>query len=191
MKIGLLGGSFNPPHLGHIHISLEAKKRLNLNKIWWVPAKQNPFKEVFSCRSLVVSRLKLCEEITKNYPQILVKDLENNNRHCKEQLVATRQSRKVNIVYTIDLLKKIIKQYPKHQFYWIMGADNILQFHKWKDWQEIVKLVPLIVCDREDFFYHAVKSKAFLYAKKIGKIEFLRIKKSPESSTRIRNIPKR
>jgi nicotinate-nucleotide adenylyltransferase len=118
-----------------------------------------------------VSRIEECLEITRNYPQILIKDLEKN----------------ISSIYTIDLLKKITKQFPRHQFYFIIGADNILQFHKWKNWREIIKLVPLIVCNREDFFYQAVKSKAFLYAKKLNRIEFLKIKKSPESSTRIRN----
>jgi nicotinate-nucleotide adenylyltransferase len=170
MKIGLLGGSFNPPHLGHIHISLEARKSLGLKQIWWVPAKQNPLKLVVSRESLVVSRIDDCLKITKDYPQILVKDFEEN----------------ISSIYTIDLLKKIIKEYPKHQFFWIIGADNILQFHKWKNWREIIQLVPLIVCDREEFFYQAIKSKAFLYAQKLNRIEFLKIKKSPESSTKIR-----
>ncbi len=167
IKIGLLGGSFNPPHLGHIHISLEAKKRLGLQQIWWIPTKKNPFK------SEVVEffvKIKNCQQITKNHPRILVKDLEKNIS-----------------IYTVDLLRKIIKENPNQQFFWIIGADNILQFHKWKNWREIIKLVPLIVCDREDFFYKAVKSKAFLYAKKLNRIEFLKIKKSPESSTKIRN----
>lgn len=170
-KIGLLGGSFNPPHLGHIHISLEAKKRLGLKKIWWVPTKRNPFKEVVSGKWSVVRRVEDCQKITQKYKQILVKDLEKN----------------ISSIYTIDLLRKIIKENPHQQFFWIIGADNIVQFHKWKNWREIIKLVPLIVCDREDFFYRAVKSKAFLYAKKLNRIEFLRIRKSAESSTRIRN----
>jgi len=171
MKIGLLGGSFNPPHLGHIHISLEAKKSLGLKQIWWVPAKQNPLKVMVNYQLLMVNKVEACLEITKNYPQISVKDFEKN----------------IPSIYTIDLLKKIIKEYPKHQFFWIMGADNILQFHKWKNWREIIKLVPLIVCDREEFFYKAVKSRAFLYAQKLNRIEFLKIKKSAESSTKIRN----
>ena len=206
MKIGLLGGSFNPPHQGHIHISLEAKKRLDLKRVWWIPAKRNPLK-VVSGKSLVVSRIEDCQKITQKYKQILVKDLEKDikSRHCEE-----RQRRDAAIqflpqhsglprlrlamtetVYTIDLLKKIIKENPHQQFFWIIGADNILQFHKWKNWRKIIKLVPLIVCDREDFFYKAVKSKAFLYAKKMNRIEFLKIKKSPESSTRIRALSNR
>ena len=167
MKIGLLGGSFNPPHRGHIHISLEAKKFLGLKQIWWIPNKKNPLKSTASN----INKISDCKKITKHYPQILVKDLEKN----------------IASIYTIDLLKKITKQYPEHQFYWIIGADNILQFHKWKNWQKIIDLVPLIVCDRDEFFYDAVKSQAFLYAKKLNRIEFLKIKKSAESSTKIRN----
>ncbi len=166
MKIGLLGGSFNPPHFGHVHISLEARKRLGLKQIWWIPNKRNPLKpEVKSA-----DKISNCKKITQKYPQILVRDLEKN----------------IVSIYTIDLLKKIIKQYPNHQFYWIIGADNILQFHQWKKWRQIIKLAPLIVCDREDLFYQAVQSRAFLYAKKLGRIEFLKIKKSAESSTKIR-----
>jgi nicotinate-nucleotide adenylyltransferase len=171
MKIGLLGGSFNPPHQGHIHISLQAKKKLQLQQIWWIPTKRNPFKSEVG---EFFDKIKNCQKITKNYPQISVKDLEKNIS-----------------IYTIDLLRKIIKENPHQQFFWIIGADNILQFHKWKNWREIIKLVPLVVCDREDFFYKAVKSKAFLYAKKMGMIEFLKIRRSAESSTKIRNLSNR
>ena len=199
MKIGLLGGSFNPPHQGHIHISLEARKSLGLKQIWWIPARQNPLKfngiELHGkpCtklwgigplgsanarthplnRGLMVGnsdKVANCKKITKNHPQLLVKDLQKN----------------MASVYTIDLLKKIIKQYPNQQFYWIMGADNILQLHRWKSWRQIIKLVPIIVCDRDNIFYKAVKSRAFLYAQKLGRVHFLKIKKSAESSTKIR-----
>ena len=89
-------------------------------------------------------------------------------------------------LYSIDLIKKIIRQNPHHQFYWIIGADNILQFHLWKNWQKIIELAPLIVCDRGDIFYPAIKSRAFLFAKKLQKISFLKIKKLDISSTKIR-----
>ncbi len=172
MKIGLLGGSFNPPHSGHIHISLEARKRLGLHKIWWLPTKQNPFK---STKNPMKIRVSNCQDITKNHPKISVCDLEKN----------------ITSVRTIDLLKKISAKYPQHQFSLIIGADNILQFHNWKNWRQIIKLAPLIVCDRENFFYHSVQCKAFLYAKKLSRVTFLRIKKSPESSTKIREkMPK-
>ena len=168
MRIGLLGGSFNPPHYGHIHISLETAKRLKFNQIWWLPTKQNPLKQ--SSPDNFQNRLKLCQNITKNHSKILIKDLE-------KQLPS---------LYSIDLIKRIIKQYPQYQFFWIMGADNILQFHLWQDWQKIIGLVPLAICDRGNIFYQATKSRGFIYAKKRQKISFLKIKKSPISSTAIR-----
>lgn len=171
MRIGLLGGSFNPPHGGHLYISLQAQKKLNLRQIWWLPTKQNPLKAIANSQLSMISKLAACEEISKNYTQILVKDLESE----------------IKSVYTVDLLKRVTKKYPNRQFFWIMGADSILQFHHWQNWQEIIKLVNLVVCDRDDFFHQAVRSKAFLLAKKLGRIEFLKIKKMPISSTTIRN----
>lgn len=208
MRIGLLGGSFNPPHLGHIHISLEAKKHCALNQIWWIPARQNPFKTInISTTPLregknpdqseflgevktLTDRIKNCQKITKNYPQILVKDFESKlkSRHYG-QPTGARQSRNIDTVYTIDLIKKLTKQYPQHQFYWIIGADNIINFHRWKHWQQIIKLTPLIICNRDNYFHQAIKSKAFLYAQKQHRAKFLKIKKSTESSTKIRNNP--
>ena len=183
MKIGLLGGSFNPPHLGHTNISLQSLKRLKLDQIWWLPNKQNPlkknvpdlssFEKKLSTKSLAnnfQNRFNLCLQITQNHPKILVKDLE----------------KKLPSIYSIDLIKKTIRQNPNHQFFWIIGADNILQLHFWKNWQKIIELVPLIICDRGDVFYRATKSKAFLFAKKLQKVSFLKIKKSPLSSTQIR-----
>ena len=168
MKIGLLGGSFNPPHHGHIHISLQSLKQLKLNQIWWLPNKQNPLKHSLS--NNFQNRLNLCKQITKNYPKILVRDLEKN----------------LPSIYTIDLIKKIIRQNPNHQFYLIIGADNILQFHLWKNWQKIIEMMPLIICNRGNVFYQAKKSRAFLFAKKLQKVSFLKIKKLDISSTEIR-----
>lgn len=173
MKIGLLGGSFNPAHFGHIHISLATKKQLGLKQIWLIPAKQNPFK--IGNPSSIENRIKDCVLITKEYPQILVKDFE------------AKMMAKDRTIYSIDLLKRIIVKYPNHHFLWLMGADSILHFHKWKQWKKIIKAVPLVVINRDNFFYKAVKSKAFLYAKKQQRIQFLTIKKSAESSTKIRN----
>lgn len=167
MKIGLLGGSFNPAHFGHIHISLQAKKYLGLNQIWWVPTKQNPFKDNFNNFK---DRVDNCQKITKNYPQIFVKNSEA----------------KISSVYSIDLIKKLMRNYPNHQFFWIMGADNLIKFHQWKNWQEIIKLIPLIVINRGNLFYQAIKSRGFLFAKKLNKCHFLKIKKIDISSTQIR-----
>jgi len=174
MKIGLLGGSFNPAHQGHLHISVEARKRLKLKQIWWIPAKQNPFKE--TPNTDFKERLKQCREITKNYSTILVKDFEKN----------------IPSNYSIDLLENITKKYPQHQFFWIMGADNMVKFHLWKRWRDIIKLMPLIILDRENFYNQAIKSKTASYCRKISSLQnitkcyFLKIKKADISSTRIR-----
>jgi nicotinate-nucleotide adenylyltransferase len=173
MRIGILGGSFNPPHLGHVYISLQSAKRQKLDQIWWLPAKQNPLKQDILLKSLpnnFKNRLNLCQQITKNYPKILVKDLEKD----------------LSSIYSIDLIKKIIKQNSQHNFFWIIGADNILKFHLWKSWQKIIELTPLIICNRDNVFYLATKSKAFLFAKKLQKVCFLKIKKLNISSTKIR-----
>jgi nicotinate-nucleotide adenylyltransferase len=167
MRVGLLGGSFNPAHTGHVHISLQAKKYLNLNQIWWIPTKQNPFK---NNSNNFKERLDKCQEITKQYPHIFVKNSEE----------------KINNIYSIDLIKKLQKTHPNHQFFWIMGADNLIKFHLWKNWQEIIKLTPLIICDRGNYFYQAIKSRGFLFAKKLNKYHFLKIRKIDISSTQIR-----
>ena len=170
MKIGLLGGSFNPPHLGHLYISLEAKKRLKLNQVWWLPTKQNPLKK--EKNSDFDERVKLCKKLINQNPQVLVK--------CYEK--------KLNTVYTINLLNRIIKKYPGHKFFLIMGADSIINFHLWKDWQKIIKLIPLVIFDRDDNFNLAKKSRAWFYNLKINgkKSHFFKIKKIDISSTQIR-----
>jgi nicotinate-nucleotide adenylyltransferase len=174
MKIGLLGGSFNPAHEGHLHISVEARKHLKLKQIWWIPTKQNPFKKTPNAD--FKTRLTECREITKRYSTIFIKDFEKNISSC----------------YTIDLLESLTKKYPQHQFFWIMGADNMIKFHLWERWQDIIKLMPLIILDREDFFNKAIRSKTALYCRKLStaqnitKCYFLKIKKSAISSTKIR-----
>ncbi|MCE3255192.1 MAG: nadD [Rickettsiaceae bacterium] len=161
MKIGLLGGSFNPPHKGHIHASLLAKICLQLNQIWWLPTKQNPFK---SDKKDFDQRMNWCLEITKNHPEILVKDEEKN----------------LPSLYSIDLLEKIINQYPQDEFFFIIGADNIVNFHQWHRWQEIAKLVKLIVIDREDFFEKVKESEAYLYYQKLDLLKLVDCKNLPE-----------
>lgn len=167
MKIGLLGGSFNPPHQGHIYISLEAKKRTKLDQVWWLPAKQNPFKKE---TDNFTARFLKCQQITQKHRQILVKSDESRIASC----------------YSFDLLSLITKRYSKHQFYWLIGADNLIKFHLWQNWRRIIKLVPIIVCDRDNFFHKAVRSKSFLYAKKLNHIYFLKIKPYSISSTQLR-----
>ena len=133
MKIGLLGGSFNPPHSGHVAISKDALNFLNLDQVWWLPTKQNPLKD--KTNSSFEKRIIWCQEITKNEPKILVKDLEKN----------------LSSNYFIDLLELILKQHPDQEFYFLIGADNLANFHLWRRWQDIVNLVKIVVFERENF----------------------------------------
>jgi nicotinate-nucleotide adenylyltransferase len=96
MKIGLLGGSFNPPHHGHLHISNLAIKKLHLNQVWWIPTAHNPLKEK-SIYAPYVERLQKCENLTKAHPKIYVKKLDE--------------------IYTVKLLQKLKKQYPTVEFF--------------------------------------------------------------------------
>lgn len=128
MRIGLLGGSFNPAHQGHIYISKLALKKLRLNQIWWVPTAQNPLKEK-SDRSYE-QRIAGCLEITKTHPQIRVKDFHKDS------------------FFTYDLVARLKKNYPQARFYWIMGDDNLDKFYLWKKVSALVKLIDVAVFAR-------------------------------------------
>ncbi len=128
-KIGILGGSFNPAHEAHRAISLYAMQQLALDEIWWLIANQNPLKEI-SGMAPFAKRLEKAREIS-NHPQILTQDLEQ----------------KWGTQYSIDTLYKLREDFP-HKFIWLMGADNLAQFHRWKDWQKIAALVPIAVIAR-------------------------------------------
>ena len=181
MKIGLLGGSFNPPHFGHLYISLQSLKHLRLKQVWWLPAKRNPLKQ--KARSSFKKRLTLCQKIIAGYSQIKIKDYEA----------------KLNSNYTIDLLYKLLKQYPKEQFYWIIGADNAANFHLWRHWRQIIKSVPIIIIDRDNYLHKVNGSRMFSYCKKLTNSPkskykkhcyFLKLRKCSISSTSIRENKK-
>lgn len=147
IRVGILGGSFNPPHSGHLHISELAIKRLKLKQLWWIPTLQNPLKET-NTKASYDSRLKLCSEITKEYPKIKIKDL--------ERVLFSRAKK----CYTYNLLKRINKLYPNHEFYFIMGADSLVNFHKWFKFKEIPKLAKLVVLSRKGYNTAAKNCKA-------------------------------
>ena len=171
MKIGLLGGSFDPPHAGHIGISLEALNLLKLDEIWWLPTKQNPLKSDKS--SDFDKRLKLCQQITKNESKIKVKDLEKN----------------LESIYLIDLLEEIIKKNPKNEFFLIIGSDNLINFHLWHRWKEIVSLIKIAVFERTNYIKEAKKSKTAIFCQELDKKDQLIFAKNQKyniSSTIIR-----
>ena len=166
MRIGLLGGSFNPPHKGHLHISDLALKKLNLDQIWWLPTKQNPFKEKNTNYS---QRYSKCVFLTKNHPKIYVK--------------------KYNDIYTERLIYRLKNKYKNTKFTWIMGADNFEYFHKFKNFSRLVKSVSFAAFPRDDHFKKIRKTKAFLQIKsnKKAKLEIFNTQKINISSTQIRN----
>lgn len=128
MKIGLLGGSFNPAHQGHIHISNLAVQKLGLNQVWWIPTAQNPLKE--KTITPFAARFASCLEITKNHPKIRIKNFEKDS------------------FFTYDLVRRIKKLYPQAQFYWIAGADILPQFHRWKNYKKLLKIIKFVIFSR-------------------------------------------
>jgi nicotinate-nucleotide adenylyltransferase len=147
IRVGILGGSFDPPHSGHLLISDLAIKKLGLSQIWWIPTLQNPLKST-SIRSSFSARIKLCEELTKNNPKIKVKDLEQ------------RFFRSAKKFYTYNLLKRLNAKFKDHEFYFIIGADSLAGLHKWHRFKELPKLADIVVFNRPGFKQKALKSKA-------------------------------
>jgi len=167
LKIGLLGGSFNPAHAGHLHISEIALKKLGLAQVWWLVSPQNPLKprtEMMDFEKRFASAVKAKGQ----NPKIKVSDIEA----------------KFGTRYTVDILRRLKAKFPHYEFVWLMGADNLLQLPKWKNWQEILRLVPIHVFDRAQFFHQAVSSRAYSQYK--GRITYHNIRKNPFSATGIR-----
>lgn len=127
--IGLLGGSFDPAHQGHVHITREALKRFGLDRVWWLVSPGNPLKE--RGPAPMAQRLKHARGIMQ-HPRVLVTDI--------EERLGTR--------YTAETLSRLQAIYPRVRFVWLMGADNLAQFHRWQEWQQIAQSVPLGVIAR-------------------------------------------
>lgn len=128
--VGLLGGSFNPAHDGHRHISLEAMKLLKLDAVWWMVSPQNPMKAEHGMAPLD-SRLSTARKVSR-HPRIVVTDIE----------------RQMGTRFTIDTLAALKTRFPRTHFTWLMGSDNLRHFHRWHHWQDIFRLVPICVLDR-------------------------------------------
>jgi nicotinate-nucleotide adenylyltransferase len=140
--IGLLGGSFNPPHAAHRLISEVALRRLGLAKIWWIVSPGNPLKQRAETAPLA-QRLVLCREVARN-PHIVVTDFEAD----------------LHSPYTASTLAYLKARTPLVRYLWIMGADNLAQFDRWRRWREIFTMVPIVVVDRPGWRLKAFASKA-------------------------------
>lgn len=142
-KIGLLGGSFNPPHIGHVHISLKVLKKFKLSKIIWLVTPCSPVKSP-SLYEVLEVRVKNCNEITKDYVnKIEVVDIEKNFRNF----------------YSSHSIKEIIRWHPQIEFYWIIGCDNLINIHKWEKWQNIFTDTKVVVCERSSISLKVQNSK--------------------------------
>ena len=145
-RIGLLGGSFNPAHRGHRAISRGALAKLDLDEIWWLVSPSNPLKPAKGMAPLA-ARIASARRAARRLP-IRVTAI--------EQALGTR--------YTVDTLRTLVRRYPGHRFVWIMGADNLAQFHRWRDWRRIAALVPIAVIARPgyDDAAHAARAMGWL-----------------------------
>jgi nicotinate-nucleotide adenylyltransferase len=143
-RIGLLGGSFNPAHGGHLHISRLALKLLDLDQIWWLVSPQNPLKPVAGMAPFAV-RLKGARQVAAADRRILVTDLES-------RLGSSR--------YTADTLKALSRRFPRRRFVWLMGSDNLVQIPRWDRWPEIFRTMPVAVFDRPSYSLKALSGPA-------------------------------
>ena len=167
-KIGILGGSFDPAHKGHLAISKEAAKRFELKKIIWAITKKNPFKKKSNLNLL--TRIKNCKKIIKKINFIEVKFLENKIKSNK----------------TINLINYFTKN-KNNEIYFIMGADNLINFHKWHKWRTISKKCNIIVFDRHGYKKKSLDSKSYKCLNK-EKLKFINFNKVNISSSQLRKI---
>ena len=148
-NIGLLGGSFDPPHKGHLYISLEAKKILKLDEIWWLVTPQNPLK--INQPASYKDRVKNCKLIAKKHP-IKIKEIE----------------KKINSRFSYETIKYLNGHYKNIKFFWLMGADNLINFHKWQNAKKIFQEIPIVVFRRYGYNDKGIEK---LYIKFLQKLQ--------------------
>ena len=183
IKIGILGGSFDPPHVGHIHISLIALKRLKLDKIWWLVTPQNRLKKN-NIKNTFQNRLQKAREFTKNTKKITVLDIEYKNK----------------LSSSYKTMRFIKNKTQKTKFVWIMGSDNLENFHQWLKPKLISKIFPIAVIERPSYSYRVLNSiGASILGKRLKNLNknsfnnnssswvFVRDKLDNTSSTKIRD----
>ena len=141
-RIGLFGGSFNPPHKGHRHVALTALQRLSLDAVWWLVTPGNPLKSGNGLAPLS-RRIEMARRCAR-HPRMRVSAF--------EAAIGTR--------YSADTIRYVESRYPAVRFVWLMGADNLADFHRWQEWREIMNRVPVAVVDRPGASRAAMSSPA-------------------------------
>jgi len=168
-KIGILGGTFDPPHKGHLYISKVAIKKLKLNKLLWIVSKRNPLKKKPYLNTNV--RINLSKEITKKEKKIFVKYFDD----------------KIKSINTFKLLNYLKKKNKKAKFFFIIGSDNLIKFHQWNNWKKIPALAKIIVFAREYNSIEKINYSAKKQLKKRGLI-YIGSKKVKISSSLIKKF---
>ena len=183
MRIGHLGGSFNPAHGGHRAISLMAMRALGLDAVWWLVSPGNPLKPKAGMAPLA-ARLASARVQARG-----------------AAIVPTAIERDLGTVYTVDTLRALLRRYPDHHFIWLMGADNLVQFHRWRDWRRIACTVPIAVIARPGYDARARAAVAMSWFRRgvrrsdqrqnwtqwsLPALVFLRFPPDPRSATQIR-----
>jgi len=167
VKIGILGGTFDPAHKGHLEISKQAKKRFELKSIIWAITKKNPFKN--ESKLSLRSRTQFAKKLIGRNNYIKIKFYE-------EKIASNR---------TIDLIKHINRD-ENFDIYFIIGADNLINFHKWYKWKSIIKICNILVFDRLGYKAKSLKSVTFNDSNK--KLTFINFKKVNISSSQLRKV---
>jgi nicotinate-nucleotide adenylyltransferase len=183
-RIGLLGGSFNPAHRGHRHISLQALRVLGLDEVWWLVSPGNPLKAGAKDMAPFEVRLSSAKRMGKR-AAIRASDF--------EQRQGTR--------YTVDTVHRLKRLYPQHRFIWLLGSDTLPNFHKWRDWRGLSREVPIAVIRRSGYDSAARAARAMGWLRRFvhpssharhwtdwsaPAITFLRLPPDPTSATAIR-----
>jgi len=186
MRIGLLGGSFNPAHRAHRRMSLAAMEALDLDQVWWLVSPGNPLKDKASDMAPYAARLASARAMARR-SRIRVSDFEVRN--------GTR--------YTVDTLEKLMRRFPKHRFIWLMGEDTVAHFHQWKRWRVLARMVPIAVLSRPGYDDDARAARAMGWLRRfvrpacqarnwtewsVPAINFLRLPPDRTSATRLRAL---
>lgn len=147
-RVGLLGGSFNPAHGGHRRISLFAREALGLDEVWWLVSPRNPLKPAAGMAPLS-ARVASARQQARRAP-----------------IRVTAVERELGTRFTIDTLRGLQRRWPKRRFVWLMGADNLGQFHRWRDWRAIARAMPIAVIARPGYDASAIASPAMAWLRR-------------------------
>jgi nicotinate-nucleotide adenylyltransferase len=145
---GLLGGSFNPAHGGHRRITLFAADALGLDETWWLVSPGNPLKPQAGMAPLAARLLSARQQARR------------------ARIVPTAIEQRLGTRYTVDTLARLSRRYPKRHFIWLMGADNLAQFHLWKDWRRLARTMPIAVIARPGYDALAMTSPAMVWLRR-------------------------